>query len=234
MFLSKCVTGKRLVFLSSFGTLGLLLYLRGLTADSLAFLSRQFGFRNSPTFYDIADPELVSAYQETEAYIDYVHNHASAPPFVCTSLLKHFGYSNPSPRHTLACSEAFKSGVFSFTNPEDTNDSVSFGVAGQRGNLAAVAASIVLSDDALTATADVDPAAGAIKSPLLKITQAMRSFKLTWTLHHRRIDGFFSAGLFGEGPYDVPDQFSFYDPFHMPAGAHREAFVSEAPLHLLR
>jgi len=185
----------------------------------------EFEFRNSPTFYDIANPELVSAYQETDAYIDYVHNHASAPPFVCTSLLKHFGYSNPTPLQTLECSIAFKAGVFTFTNPTNSGDTLSFGVAGQRGNLAAVAASIILSDEALTPTADLDPAAGGIKSPLLKLTQAMRSFKLTRTLHHRRTDGFFSAGAFGENPYGIPDQFSFYEPHFMPAGAHQEAYL---------
>ena len=185
-----------------------------------------FKFRNSPTFYDIADPQLISAYQETEAYIDYVHNHASAPPFVCSSLLKHFGYSNPSPNHVLACSNAFKAGTFNFANPEDANDAVPFGVAGQRGNLAAVAASIVLHDDALSAALDLDPAAGGTKSPLLKLTQTIRSFKLTRTLHHRRTDGLLRAGVFGEGPYDIPDQFSFYSPFFLPAGAHQESSVS--------
>lgn len=179
----------------------------------------KFSFRNSPTFYDIADPELISAYQEVEAYIDYVHNHPSAPPFVCDSLLKHFGYSNPSPQHVLACSTAFKSGRF-------TLGTQTFG-DGKRGNLAAISASIVLSDDALSPTVDLDPTAGGLKSPLLKLTQAMRSFKLTRALHHRRTDAYVANdALFGESPYGIPDQFSFFNPFNLPAGAHAESYVS--------
>ncbi len=56
-----------------------------------------FSFRNSPTFYDIVNPELISAYQELDAYMDHVFNHDSAPPFTCKAVLKHFGFSNPSP-----------------------------------------------------------------------------------------------------------------------------------------
>ena len=185
-----------------------------------------FSFRNSPTFYDVVDPELISAYHETDAYLDHVHGHASAPPFVCKSLLKHFGYNNASPQQVLTCSNAFKSGVFTFTNPDNGADSLSYGEAGQRGNLAAVAASIILSSDALTPTADLDPTGGGVKSPLLKLTQAMRSFHFKRTLHHRRTNGFFNAGVFGENPYDTPDQFSFYSPHFLPAGAHRESHVS--------
>ena len=116
-----------------------------------------FSFRNSPSYYDIAEAELVNAYHETEAYLDYVHNHPNTPPFVCKLLLKHFGYSNPSLSHVLSCSTAFKLGYHRFTNPSDASDTLTFGVAGQRGNLNAIVASMVLHDDALAAVVDLDP-----------------------------------------------------------------------------
>lgn len=154
-----------------------------------------YKFRNSPTFFDLAHPQLTSAYREIEAYIDYVDNHPSAPPFACTSLMKHFGYSNPSPNHVLSCSQAYKSGTFTYVNPSDTDDTLSFGVTGERGNLAAVAASIVLHDDALSSSLDLDPAAGTLKSPLLKLSQNIRSFQLTRTLHHRYVPNSSLCGL---------------------------------------
>lgn len=160
-----------------------------------------FTFRNSPTFFDIVDPELVSAYQEMEGYIDYVHKHPSTPPFVCKSLMKHLGYSNPTPAAVFACSTAFKAGSFTFTNTD--NSVLSYGVSGQRGNLAAVVSSIILSPDALSPTTDMDPAGGGIKSPLLKLFQVMRSFKLTRTLHHRRTDILFRPSVIGEAPYEI-------------------------------
>ena len=142
--------------------------------------------------------------------------------------MKHLGYSNPPPQHVLACSNAFKSGEFTFTNPSDAvGDTLIFGKAGERGNLASVAAAIVLSIDALSPTSDLDPAGGGLKSPLLKLTQVIRSFDLTRTLQFRRTDGYLpGAGIFGEAPYTIPDQFSFFSPEYLPAGAHREAHVS--------
>lgn len=153
-----------------------------------------FQFRNAPTFYDIAEPELVSAYQEVDAYIDHVHNHPNTPPFVCKSLLKHFGFSNPSPNHVSSCSSAFKSGQHKWTNPDDNTDILTFGVLGERGNLAAVSAAILLCDDGLSPENDLDPASGAVKSPLLKLTQPLRSLGLQRTFHHRRTNGLFYAG----------------------------------------
>ena len=153
-----------------------------------------FKFRNSPTFYDIAEPELVSGYQEVEAYIDHVHNHPNTPPFVCKSLLKHFGFSNPSPNHVSCCSSAFKSGQHTWINPDDDTDILTFGTLGERGNLAATTAAIVLCDDFLSPEADLDPASGAVKSPLLKLTQPLRSLELQRTFHHRRTNGLFYAG----------------------------------------
>lgn len=191
--------------------------------------SGKFHFRNSPSFYDIVDPEVISAHHETEAYLDYVHNHRNTPPFVCKALLKYFGYSNPTPMHIQSCSAAFKAGSFTFTNPNDSSETLTYG-DGRRGNLAAVAASIVLNDDALSPATDLDPAAGGLKSPLLKLMQVMRGFKLKRTLHHRRTDGLLGEWVqtaFGESPYGTPDQFSFYSLDFMPAGDHREAHVSK-------
>ena len=163
-----------------------------------------FSFRNGPTFYNIANPELYNAYHETEAYIDHVYNHPNTPPFVCKNLLKQFGYSNPSPKEqVLLCSNAFKSGIHTYT--KDGGD-LTFGVAGERGNLAAVVASIVLSDVALSPTADLDVSGGGVKSPQLRLTQVLRSFELTRSLHHRRTDGFINTALMGEGIYEIPDR----------------------------
>ena len=208
-----------------------------------------FSFRNSPTFYNIANPELVNAYQETDAYIDHVYNHPNTPPFVCMKLLKQFGYSNPSPKEqVLVCSNAFKSGIHTYTKAG--GEVMTFGVAGERGNLAAVVASIVLSDVALSPTADLDVSGGGVKSPQLRLTQVLRSFELTRTLHHRRIDGFINTGKMGEGIYEIPNrestmlhslfmsifahdasvcifscnivaEFGFYSAFYKPAGAHQ-------------
>jgi hypothetical protein len=168
----------------------------------------KFFFRNAPTFYDIVDPQVISAYQEVEAYLDYVDGHVNTPPFVCISLLKHFGCSNPSPQQVLDCSNAYKSGKFTWYNPTDSSDTILFGT-GVRGDLQAVSASIVLSNDALSATLDSDPTFGGVKEPLHKLMQVMRGLEFTRSLTHRRTDRMISKtaqDIIGQVPYGTPDQ----------------------------
>ena len=194
-----------------------------------------FFFRNSPTFYDIADPQLESAYQETMAYLDHVDKLSNTPPFVCKTLMKHLGYSNSSPGHVLGCSTAYKSGVFTWTNPSDSSDTVTFG-SGERGDLRAVSASILLGRDALSATLDSDPTFGGLKEPLHKLMNIMRGLGFQRSLVHRRTRGMLSHSaqdILGQAPYGTPDQFSFFSPDYMPAGAHIESSLVAPESELL-
>ena len=194
-----------------------------------------FFFRNSPTFFDIVDPQLVSAYHEIDAYLDYVDRHDNTPPFVCQTLSKHFGYSNPSPQHMLGCSNAYKSGAFTWSNPADSSDTVSFG-SGKRGDLQAVSASILLSSDALSPTLDYDPTFGGLKEPLHKLMQIMRSLEFNRSLTHRRTETLVSVSaqdILGQTPYGTPDQFSFFSPNYSPAGAHIESSLVSPESELL-
>eukprot|EP00804_Cyclotella_cryptica_P019736 CCRYP_009662-RD/>CCRYP_009662-RD protein AED:0.10 eAED:0.10 QI:0/0.90/0.86/1/0.90/0.86/23/166/2685 len=203
--------------------------------SSVSVCDGAFFFRNSPTFFDIVDPQLVSAYHEIDAYLDYVDRHENTPPFVCQTLSKHFGYSNPSPQHVLGCSNAYKSGVFTWSNPADSSDTISFG-GGKRGDMQAVSASILLSNDALSATLDSDPTFGGLKEPLHKLMQIMRSLEFNRSLTHRRTETFVSVSaqdLLGQTPYGIPDQFSFFSPDYSPPGAHIESSLVSPESELL-
>jgi hypothetical protein len=194
-----------------------------------------FYFRNSPTFFDVTDPQLYSAYHEVDAYLDYVDRHSNAPPFVCKSLMKHFGFSNPSPHHVSGCSQAYKSGVYMWTNPSNSSDNVSFG-GGKRGDLRAISASILLGNDSLSATLDSDPTFGGLKEPLHKLMQMMRSMQFSRSLRHRRTDRLLSTSaqdILGQSPYGTPDQFSFFNPDYSPAGAHVESSLVSPESELL-
>eukprot|EP00956_Cyclotella_meneghiniana_P035458 scaffold115176_cov24-Cyclotella_meneghiniana.AAC.2 len=194
-----------------------------------------FFFRNSPTFYDIVDPQLESAYQETLAYLDHVDNYSNTPPFVCKTLMKHLGYSNPSPDHVMGCSTAYKSGIFTWSNPSDSSDTVTFG-SGKRGDLRAVSASILLGRDALSATLDSDPTFGGLKEPLHKLMNIMRGLGFQRSLVHRRTRQMLISSaqdILGQAPYGTPDQFSFFSPDYMPAGAHIESSLVAPESELL-
>ena len=157
-----------------------------------------FSFRNSPSFFSLTNPSTSAAYHEVDAYLEMVDNHPSAPPFVCQSLLKLFGFSNADPKSVTACSQAYKEGKFTWTNPDDDQDTVEIGDGTQRGNLAAIVGSILLSKDALSPTVEQDPMEGGLKSPVLKLLEVLRGFKLTRSKHHRRTDGLLNSRVQGE------------------------------------
>ena len=189
-----------------------------------------FKFRNAPTFYNLANADLVSAYQEMEAYLEAVINHDSAPPFTCTALLKHFGFSNPSADHVFQCSQAFKNGKFVFSDPENQGDDIEFG-SGDRSDMHAILAAIVLSPESYSPSVVIDPANGGVQDPFEKLVHVMRSMKLNRSLHHRRTDGLMPnvVANIGSGCHGLPSQFSFYSPDFIPPKNLLEAGLTSPP-----
>ena len=78
----------------------------------------------------------------------------------------------------LGCSQAYEAGRHTWENPLDPTDFTSFG-SGEFGSLAAVASSIVLSQDALSPSLDSDPTHGGVKEPVLRVTQIMRGLEFS-------------------------------------------------------
>ena len=135
--------------------------------------------------------------------MDHVDGHDNTPPFICLTLSKHFGYSNPSPDHIIGCSDAYKAGVFTWTDPKDPSVTLSFG-SGSRGDLKAVSASILLSRDALSPTLDNDPSNGGLKEPLHKLMQIIRGLEFIRSPSHRRTERLIAKNAqdaIGQVPY---------------------------------
>ncbi len=209
---------------------GQFLYLKNMKSV-VSVCDGSFQFRNAPTFYNMANPDLVSAKQEMEAYLQAVINHDSAAPFTCKSLIQLFGSSNPSPEHVLRCSQAFKSGTFLFSDPEVAGASLSFG-SGKRSDMHAILAAIVLSPESYSPSVLMDPVSGGVKDPFEKVVHVMRSMELTRTLHTRRSDGLLQgnvAGAIGSSCYGPPSQFSFYSPDFIPPGTFLELGLTSPP-----
>ena len=193
-----------------------------------------YQFRSPPTFWNMVNPDLVSATQEMEAYLQAVLNHDSAAPFTCKSLIQLYGSSNPSPKHVWSCAQAFKSGTFLFSDPEVAGRTLSFG-SGEPSDLHAILAAIVLSPESYSPAVVMDPASGGVQDAFEKLMHVMRSLELSRTKHHRRSDGFLAGNIvsrIGSGPYGPPDQFSFYSPEFAPPGILVEAGLMSPPAEL--
>ena len=166
-------------------------------------------------YHDVAERQLLSgvkvpvnstADQALEKVLDSLVQHPNMAPFVAKQLIRHLVSSNPSAAYVQRVAAAFTSGSFSVAGN-------SFG-AGQRGDLAATVAAVLLDAEARTET----PArtAGKLREPALMLTSVLRALNGT-------SDGDALGWWWGEGLrqhlFRPPSVFNFYPPDYPVAGS---------------
>jgi uncharacterized protein (DUF1800 family) len=139
---------------------------------------------------------------ELNAALDNIFAQPSLSPFVCKELIQQLVSSNPSAAYVQRVATVFDSGSF-------TVSGATFG-SGQRGDLQAVIAAILLDsearrgDDPTTANA-ID---GKLREPILYIASILRAFGAV-------SDGLVpvnSASGMAEAPLESPSVFNFFPP----------------------
>lgn len=181
---------------------------------------QDFSFRNPPTLINYEHPTVQECETETNAVLDHLANHPSTAPFVCQKLIQRLTSSNPSPRYVQEVVTAFRTGVY---NGHE--------YSGQYGDLGAAVAAIFLDREARDSTLDLDPAAGKLREPLLKVMHLLRSLEfeprdgIEFELAHMQ-------NKIGMYAYQAPSIFNFYLPDHVPAGPASTAmlFAPEAEI----
>lgn len=129
-----------------------------------------------------------------------------------------FGFSNPSPSYVASCTNAFRTGLYDAGSER-------FG-SGKYGSLEAMAASIILGQEATQASLAVEMSHGSIREPILKTLALMRSMKyqtkIPDTLDGPPMHNDFQVRLWeiheqiGQSPYEFPTVFSFWLPEYVP------------------
>jgi hypothetical protein len=194
----------------------------------------RFSFRTPPSFFDLVAPHMYSAYQEIDAYVDIVEGNDNTPRFVCTTLLKQFGSSNPTGDQVSNCTMTYKQGVYTWRDSK-SEQSVSFG-GGERGDLRAVMGSIHLHPDILSPTTDLDPGGGSVREPQELLVNVMRSLEFQTTRHHKKVDGLLSTWTLeaqGQSSFGTPNQFGYFKHDNSPSGPHKEAALVAPEASLL-
>lgn len=147
-------------------------------------------------------------YHETDAVLDSLFYHPSHPPFMASRLIQRFGISNPSPGFIERVATAYATGSYG-TPPR-------FG-SGKYGDLGALAAAILLDDEARQVVLDSDPSHGHLREPLIKVTSFFRSMGVRWAqpLHIPTLMG--KESKIGQGSYEIKSVFSFFLPEFVPS-----------------
>jgi len=152
-------------------------------------------------------PAGQSSATDLNAALDNIFVQPSVAPFVSKQLIQHLVASNPSPAYVRRVATVFDSGIF-------TGSGATFG-SGQRGDLQAVIAAILLDPEARSGD---DPASasatdGHLREPILYIAGILRAFGAT-------TDGVgpvnFATSM-SEAPLNSPSVFNFFPPdFNIP------------------
>ena len=170
-----------------------------------------YSFRNPPTLINYEHPTELQAATETDVVLEHLVTHASTAPFFCKKLIQRLTSSNPSPRYVKEVATAFRSGEY--------NGRV---YSGAYGDLGAAVAAIFLDREARDATLDVDPAAGKLREPLLKVIHLLRSLDFE-PRNGMEIELGKMDLKIGQYAYSAPSIFNFYLPDHTPAGPAAKA-----------
>ena len=138
--------------------------------------------------------------------LDVIAAHPNVGPLIGRQLIQRLVTSNPSPAYVARVAQAFNTGRY---------QSGAYAVGtGQRGDLRATVAAILLDIEARTLTTS-DP--GKAREPILRLAQWMRAFNA------RSASGNFLAGTtddpatsLGQSPMRSPTVFNFYRPGYVP------------------
>ncbi len=114
-------------------------------------------------------PEGTGADESIAIALDTLFEHPNTAPFVSKQLIQRLVTSNPTPAYVGRVAAAFDAGVF--TGP----DGGTFG-GGERGDLRAVWAAILLDPEARDAATAADPAFGKLREPVVRFAHWARNF----------------------------------------------------------
>ncbi len=159
-----------------------------------------------------------------DAALDTLFNHPNLAPFVSRQLIQRFVTSAPSPGYTSRVANVFESGTFTLPNGNVVG-------TGQRGDLAATLAAVLLDPEALQ-DRDAAPATfGKVKEPVMRFVQWARAFKVNSGNAEREdiLEDTSDPDTLNQHPSRSPSVFNFFRPGFIAPGTQTGAAGLTAP-----
>ncbi|WP_340691303.1 DUF1800 domain-containing protein [Hyphomonas sp.] len=157
--------------------------------------------------------------------LDTIFAHPNVAPFVSRQLIQRFTASSPSPAYVKRVADVFDAGRYT------SHDGTVFGT-GERGDLEATIAAILLDPSVNDSTATTDIENGKIREPVLKFVHWVRAFDLTDIDSDREYtlrDASSPSSALGQQPLFAPSVFNFYRPGFVAPGTETGARGLTAP-----
>ncbi len=125
--------------------------------------------RLEKTFLGTTIPPDTDGEKSLEIAIDTIFNHPNVAPFISKQLIQRFVTSNPEPAYVRRVAGAFEAG--SYTLPDGRKIGT-----GQRGDMKATIAAILLDRDALQSADSTPENFGKVREPILRFLHWARTF----------------------------------------------------------
>ncbi len=154
--------------------------------------------------------------QDVTQALDALFEHPNTAPFISVRLIQRLTCSNPSPQYIDRVAATFE---------DDGN--------GVRGNLAAVAAAILLDPEARSGAFLVDPSRGKLREPLIRFLQYCRALSVSSSQNNKVLYITDLQDFLGQFPFRSPTVFNFYDPDFSPAGELRDQDLTAPEFQIL-
>lgn len=166
------------------------------------------------TFLGTTIPENTPGNETITQALDAIFEHPNVAPFVSRQLIQRFTSSDPAPAYVRRVAQAFETGRY--ISPND----VEFGT-GQRGDLSATIAAILLDESVHGDTEDTGNRVGKVREPILKYVQWVHNFDVSAanaTDEWRLGDTSNPADRLNQHPFRSPSVFNFYRPGYVAPG----------------
>lgn len=140
--------------------------------------------------------------------LDAIFEHPNVAPFISRQLIQRFTASDPEPAYVRRVAIAFDSGTF--ISP----GGIEFGT-GERGDLSATIAAILLDESVHGDVADLDNRSGKVREPILKYVQWVHNFDVSsidLPIEYRIGDTSSPGDRLNQHPFRSPSVFNFYRP----------------------
>ena len=165
-------------------------------------------------FLNLTIPPNTGGAESISMALDEIFSQPSVAPFISRQLIQRFTASHPEPAYVARVATVFNNGQFTAPNGRQ------FGT-GQRGDLEATLAAILLDESLYDTARAARPEDGKVREPVLRFLHWVRAFDagpiVSDNQYNLRDTSDPTDGL-GQHPFDAPSVFNFYRPGYVAPG----------------
>jgi len=152
--------------------------------------------------------------ESVDLALDALFEHPNVGPFIGRQMIQRLVMSDPSPSYVERVATAFNSGRYTLPSGARVG-------TGQRGDMKAMIAAVLMDVEALSESTQTSARFGKLREPVLRLTHWARAFD-AGTVTPQNTRELWNTGesdSLSQGPYKAPSVFNYYRPGYVAPGS---------------